>query len=166
MNTTSTQTVKYYNPSRNWRKIKPHLTNPRVVKTLHRDFRKYTWGRWRQEFPSLRGSVPLHFESCDWHCEHRGRKPAYWDYVKHAACHWLVNFNPELAKLVMPERKWRILTSDEHSTVYDGKHTLFDLNFLALGVPAEECFSMANVKQLPPGKQLKVYLADHYTKEL
>ena len=31
------------------------------------------------------------------------------------ACHWLVNFNLTLAQLVIPERKWRIVTGD-HST--------------------------------------------------
>ena len=40
--------------------------------------------------------------------------------MKHAACHWLVNFALELAQLVEPDRKWRIITSDKHSTVWDG----------------------------------------------
>jgi hypothetical protein len=57
-------------------------------------------------------------------------------YVKHAACHWLVNFALELAQHVEPNRAWRIITSQEHSTVWDGKDTLFDFNFLALGVTA------------------------------
>ncbi len=51
--------------------------------------------------------------SCDWGWDRRGRPPKYWDYVKHGACHWLVNFNLELANLAKPKRIWRILMSDK-----------------------------------------------------
>ena len=62
-----------------------------------------------------------------------------------------------------PERPWRIITSDDHSSVWDGKHTLFDLNFLALGISPQECFELAHDRELPPGRFLKVYYAKHYT---
>jgi hypothetical protein len=42
----------------------------------------------------------------------------------------------KLAMQVEPNRIWHIVTSDEHSTVWDGKKTLSDMNFLALGVTA------------------------------
>lgn len=47
------------------------------------------------------------------------------------------------------------MTSEKHSTVWDGKETLFDFNFLALGVPPDECFAMANERHLAPGKQYR-----------
>src|SRR5215831_6565898 len=87
--------MRYYDLSKNWRKVRPHLNNPKVVETLHRDFNRYTYGRWRQKFPSDLDQYPFDFESCGWWCEHRGRRPQYWKYCKHAACHWLVNFNLE-----------------------------------------------------------------------
>ena len=80
--------IKYYDLSKNWRKVRPHLDNPRVAETLVRDFNKYTYGRWRQRFTA--GRYPCEFESCDWRFERRGRPPHFWRYVKHAACHWLV----------------------------------------------------------------------------
>jgi hypothetical protein len=61
----------------------------------------------------------------------------------YGACHWLVNFNLKLAMLVEPEKPWRIVTSDKHSTVWDGAHTLFEFNFLAFGIPAQECIDLA-----------------------
>ena len=67
-------------------------------------------------------------------------------------CHWLVNFNLRLAMLTEPERLWRIITSGKHSSVWDGEHTLFDLNFLALGIPPDECFEMAYETELPVGR--------------
>jgi len=42
--------IKYYDLSKNWRKVRPHLDNPRVAETLVRDFNKFTYGRWRQRF--------------------------------------------------------------------------------------------------------------------
>jgi hypothetical protein len=52
----------------------------------------------------------------------------------------VVNFNLKLAQLVAPDRPWRIVTSHNHSTVWDGDSTLFDLNGLALINDADECF--------------------------
>ena len=67
----------------------------------------------------------------------------------------MVNFALELAQLVEPNRKWRIITSDKHSTVYDGKDTLFDFNFLALGISPKECFELAYKRELKPGQHEK-----------
>jgi hypothetical protein len=48
----------------------------------------------------------------------------------------------------------RILTSEEHSTVWDGKDTLFEFNYLALGISAKECFARANGEELLLGEYL------------
>jgi hypothetical protein len=157
--------MRYYDLSKNWRKVRPHLNNPKVVETLHRDFNRYTYGRWRQKFPSDRDQYPFDFESCGWWCEHRERRPQYWKYCKHAACHWLVNFNLELAQLVLPKKPWRIITSVKHSTVWDGDDTLFDFNFQAMGIPPDECFQDANKKMKKPGQHIVCHFAQHYTKE-
>jgi hypothetical protein len=154
---------KYYDLKKKWRKVKPHLGDKRLNDILVRDFNKYTVGRWGKEFAS--GQYPTEFESCERQSSHRGRKPAFWKYTKHAACHWLVNFTLRLAMLVEPDQKWRIITSQKHSTVWNGDDTLFDFNFQALGIGPNECFQLANVKELRPGKYMRVYFAAHYTKE-
>src|SRR5690242_8047256 len=105
--------LRYYDLARNWTgKVEPHLSDPEVSSALMRDFNKFTWGRWRKKFEP--GMVPRDFESCDWWVGHRGPEPRYWRYVKHAACHWAVNFSLRLAERVLPRRPWRILTSDRH----------------------------------------------------
>jgi hypothetical protein len=86
-------------------------------------------------------------------------------YVKHFAGHWLVNFNLRLVTLAEPNRPWRIMTSDAHSTVWDGQLTVFDLTALALGVPPLECFMAANDRELRPGKSIRVYYARSYKDE-
>jgi hypothetical protein len=156
--------LRYYNFRRQWTKrIVPHLADEKLNAILVRDFNKYTYGRWRERFKP--GDLPCQFESCGWHLDRRPPHPRFWDYVKHAACHWLVNFNLGLATLAEPERPWRIITSDRHSSVWDGRVTLFDLNFSALGVSPQECFTLAYDRDLPPGRLLKVNYARHYTKE-
>jgi hypothetical protein len=168
---TTTRRMQYYPIQKNWgRRIKPHLVDPEFNRILVMDFNKFTYGRWREEFKP--GMLPEQFESCDWRiCRDDGRRgpdPEYWRYVKHSACHWLVNPALRLAMLSVPNREWRIVTSQKHSTVWDGDRTLFDLQFSALGVKPDEAFESARNyrgKVLPPGAYLEVYMADHYSKE-
>jgi hypothetical protein len=65
---------------------------------------------------------------------HKVPLPRYWQHVKHAACHWLINFNLGLAMSVPPKEPWRIHTSDAHSTLWNGDDVLFDMNASALRV--------------------------------
>ena len=150
---------RYYNPIKNWHRIRPHL--PDVEDVLVRDFNKFTWGRWRKKFQP--GQLPHEFESCDWWADHRGRFPAYWHYVKHAACHWLVNHNLELAQRVRPQDQWRIVSSQRHSTVYNGHGLLFDLNFCAFRISPREAYELARKQGvvLAPGEHLPVDFAEH-----
>jgi hypothetical protein len=68
-----------------------------------------------------------------------------------------------LAVLTEPNRMWRIISSSDHSTVWDGDETLFDLNFQAMGISPDECFRNAFKRQLKPGRYLRVNFAQHYT---
>ena len=161
--------MQYYAVQRNWRKIKRHLDNEEVNAILERDFSKFarghmrfnpetrTWARLRGRFS--RGMYPCEFENCDWRfedrSERRGPQPAYWRYVCWGASHWLVNYNLKLAQLVEPNREWRVLTG-MHSTVWDGEHTLFDLNYQALGIDPADCFLRSCDEELPPGEQIRV----------
>lgn len=156
--------MKYYPIQKKWAKIKPLIQNKEVQDILVDNFNKFTYGRWEQRFKH--GMKPHEFESCDWWChDRRGRMPEYWNYVKHAACHWLVNFNLKLAQLVEPNKEWQILTSNKHSTVWDGNDTLFDFNFSALGVDPQEAFDMAyeDGHLIEIGKTIKIHFAEHYS---
>lgn len=155
----------YYDPVRNWRRIEQHLSA--VEPVLVHDFNRFTWGTWRRKFEA--GMYPDQFESCDWRIDRRGRWPRYWKYVKHAACHWLVNHNLELAQAVQPDFEWRILTSVRHSTVYNGHGMLFDLNFCALQISPRDAYRLARNggrgKILKPGQHLIVHYAEHWRRE-
>jgi hypothetical protein len=155
--------VKYYDLKKNWRHVKPHLVDKKLNDILVKDFNKLTFGRWGKKFEL--GNLPFNFESCDWYIDYRGRRPAFWSYVKHSACHWLVNFNLRLAMLVEPKKQWRIIRSKGHSSVWDGDDTLFDFNFQAFGIDPNECFDLAFDKELKPGKYRPVHFASHYSVE-
>jgi len=142
--------MEYFDAKKNWPKITPHLKDKELNDILVSDFNKYTYGNWSEKFTY--GQFPCDFENFDWFLFHRGRRPAFWKYVKWAACHWLVNFNLRLAMLVKPNESWRILTSSKHSTVWNGGNLLFDFNFQALGVDPDECFELAYDEELAPGE--------------
>jgi hypothetical protein len=148
--------VQYYDLKKNWRKVRPHIANPEVEKIFVRDINRFTY-RWRDEFKPQ--YLPFKWWS-------HGRQPEFWNYTKHAACHWLVNFSLRLAQLVEPDHEWRIITSPQHSTVWDGKHVLFEFNFQAMAVPATECFELAYKNELKPGDFLKIHCAEYYWMEI
>jgi hypothetical protein len=143
--------VRYFPIREKWRRIRPHLANPDLQRVLARDMAKFS--------PRFRpGMKPFEVDGCDWRFFdgegnlRRGRAPAFWDYSVHSACHWVVNFNLRLAELVEPRRPWRIVTTQKHSTVWDGAETLFDINFLALGVDPDEAWKLAS----EGGRKLKI----------
>ena len=156
--------MKYYDLKKHWRRVRPHLADKKLNNILVRDFNKFTFGRWGRNF--THDDLPSDFEFCDWRHGKRGRPPAFWSYTSHLACHWLVNFNLRLAMLVMPDKPWRIVTSAEHSTVWDGNDLIFDFNFQAFGIDPNECFDSAYHRELPPGEYRRLYWPEHYTKEL
>ena len=156
--------IEYFDIQKNWRNLRPHVESDEAQDILVRDFNMFTFGRWKIKFK--KGMLPTDFELCDWQEHHRGPRPEYWQYTKYSACHWLVNFNLIVALRTIPHKQWRILTSEEHSTVWDGKGLLFDFNLQAMGVPAEESFALANEEELRPGQQLEVDFANHWRDEL
>jgi hypothetical protein len=56
--------------------------------------------------------------------------------------------------LAEPRREWRVITSDEHSAVWDGKHTLLDFEFSEEGFSPETCFWSAYDDEPDPGEYL------------
>ena len=155
--------IKYYPFTNKWHRIRPHLKNSEFRDILDRDFNMYTMGHWGETFGP--GQFPGDFETCDMSvfAGQSRRLPPYFKLVKGHACHWLVNSYLKLAELAEPDRPWRILTSATHSTVWDGKTTLFDMIYCAFGEPPQHSFWDAYGRELKPGRQIKVYLAEHYT---
>ncbi len=135
---------KHYGFQRRWRRVRPHLYDAHAVRILERDLGRFVEGKFGKYGHKFKPSdLPTKHDNCDWRCSRRGRPAKWWDWSCHGACHWLVNFNRRLAELAEPRRSWLIVSSDEHSTVWDGRETLFDINMEAFGVSADEVWEMA-----------------------
>jgi hypothetical protein len=159
-----THRIRYYDLKKNWtKKIEPNLNDKELNDILVEDMNIHTTSCWDKPF--VHGDYPCKYDPSDWRHLRRGRLLRYWKYVMYSACHWLVNFNLKLAMLAEPKRDWRIVTSNEHSTVWDGELTLFEMNFLALEIPAQECFDLAfeNGRILRPGKFRRTNPTSHWT---
>lgn len=92
---------------------------------------------------NFEAKAPSDFDFCDWRYGKPGRKPAYWDFACHGACHWLAPLNIWVAMQTEPNTPWQIVRSEVHSTVWDGKDRLWDLNYLARDIPANEAWQLA-----------------------
>ena len=90
--------------------------------------------------------TPRDYDSVNWryHLEDGKKEPEFWKYVCHGACHWLINLNLFVAQQYDRTKGWRIVSGKKHSTVWDGKDTLFDANFLALRVSADKAYELAD----------------------
>jgi hypothetical protein len=143
--------MRYYPIQKQWRKLKPIYGSIMAAAIWHPEMEAFAANRARSNgypfkseawTPELR---PWHYDSCDWRWDHGrpGPNPSFWDYTCHSACHWTCSLHLWVAKHVQPDLPWRIVTSDRHSTVWDGAETLWDGNFLALGVPADEAWELA-----------------------
>ena len=145
---------RYYPLARNWTKIiKPVFESAEAQAILFRDYKKYIKGKQhnlnkmygdngedtRVSWNYKKKDMPRDWDSVDWRYDRVGRPPAYDQYVCWGGCHWVVNTLLYTACEVYPETDWRIITSDMHSTVWDGGHLFFDLNYMALKLSSEEC---------------------------
>lgn len=154
--------MKYYPIQNRWQKLKHFYLSSEAAEIWFPEMEAFQESKCEDNnFPfrpkeftnDLR---PRDYDGCDWRLGHRGRQPHYWDFVCHAACHWVVSLHLWVAEQAEPDRDWRIVSANTHSTVWDGEDTLFDGNFLALGVDADEAWELASKQKdsriLPVGE--------------
>ncbi len=143
--------MQYFPIQKRWRRLRPIYEHDAVTATWYDDLCAYLCQKaeeygFKPSYPKLTSELkPKDFDSVDWRSNRtkRGRRPAYWDYVVHSACHWVVSMHLHVAKIAYPKIPWRIVTSDKHSTVWDGDETLWDGNFMALGISADNAWELA-----------------------
>lgn len=98
----------------------------------------------------------------DWRCG-TSRPPEWWNYACGKACHWVADLALFVAQAGLKREQWRIVTSQKHSTVWNGdceNPVVFDLNFSALGIPPSEAllFAARRGRELKVGEYLKGHL--------
>jgi hypothetical protein len=159
--------IKYYDLKKHWtKKIMPFLGDSELNSVLVRDLNKYTIGWCAQPFGP--DQYPADIENGDWGFGDHGPRPRYWRYVKFGTCHWIANFALRLATLVDPLQQWQIVSSERHTTVWDGFDTLFEFNHQAMGMDAPTSFYLASTdgEYFLPHCDYEPGFAPHYTFEL
>ena len=154
--------LSYFPVQKHWRKLGP-IFNSKEAEAIWRpnmvEYLKQRAADHNFKYVARQVASPSECDSCDWRCDHRGRMPAYWDFVCHSACHWLVDMCLHVAMKAYPQVPWRIVSSRQHSTVWNGdikNPVLFDVNFLALDVPVKEAWDLAiKGRVLKPGRILR-----------
>lgn len=153
--------LSYVDVNKHWRKLGPIAKSQSARRIWLRDMLEYCamWKLLRRELkwtqmPGIHRRdrdflrdprCPSVFdEDMFWRWDVPQPRPKFLDYVCKGASHWLVNLNLFLASSSMPQHAWRIITSTEHSTVWNGEDLLFDMNSLAMGVPVEEAWKLAH----------------------
>ena len=141
----SIENIKRYFPiSKHWKKLKPIYFSPEVKETTIIEMncnRKNKAKIHNFNFNFKEDLVfhpPIYYDSCDWRFNRKGRPPSFDEWICHGACHWIANINAEVAMKAFPNKEWRVINSEFHSTVWDGKETIYDTNFLGLGIPIKE----------------------------
>ena len=74
---------------------------------------------------------PVDYDSSDWRCDVEDA-PWWYTYVCLGNCHAMARLSLIVMKQVEPEVDWQIVSSDEHSTCWDGGHRIFDMNYMAI----------------------------------
>jgi len=162
------ENAEYVNITAKWQRLKPAFQSKEardIWEPCLREFSQseaFERGReYRVDFYEGKNARPCWHDG-DWRFGHGRRIPEWWDYACGKACHWIVDLALFVAQSKLKSEEWRIVSSQKHSTVWNGdceNPLLFDINFLALGVPAKEALSLAATgRELKVGKYLKAYL--------
>lgn len=151
--------IRFYDIGTQWNKLRPIFRAPET-----RDVWFYEMCLW-YHYPMCSESLletfdtihqdkryPRCFTDCEWR-KAQGEEPEWFNWACENACHYLVSLNLFVAQTIAPKRKWRIVSSDLHSTVWDGETTLFDINAYCFKEDIVETWELATAEntQLEPG---------------
>lgn len=157
----------YFPIQARWGKLGPIFKSEESTRLWRANLREYSEQRYADyklsyKYDPKRYSLPKHHDHCDWRFDRRrpGPMPAFWDFACHSACHWVVDMALYVARSAYGKVPWRVVSSQKHSTVWDGDEAhpvLFDINFLALGISAPEALKLATTRGriLKPGRYLR-----------
>jgi hypothetical protein len=147
--------MRYYDFNENWSKLEPFVNHPNVREAIESNYNMYLLSGYGVPLGDMTLEQVYEFKlrteyGDNWKSEsvdvREGERQPWWILSCPHSCHWSVNVGLELAKLAEPDRPWRILNGKKHSTVWDGKETLFDLFYAISGVDPDECYTSATTE--------------------
>jgi hypothetical protein len=144
--------IRFYDIQANWRRLRDLFYSKYNLYDLYirmESFEKLRKEEYGYEYKPREFTLdlrPVFYDYYSWRSRRnkRGRMPAFWDFACQSACHWVNAWAMEcICSEMYTEFRWRLVTSDKHTTIWDGDKTLFDINFLALGISPEEAWELA-----------------------
>lgn len=161
------QRTRYFPIQKHWRELGPIFKN----QDAERIWRPCLWeyyvddrseGGYEIKRREEEAKSPSWYDGGDWNLCRREPFPDFWEFVCVRACHWVADLALYVAKTSRPKVPWRILHCQKHTTVWNGctvKPILFDLNWHAVGIPAQEAIKTASKgRELKPHQYFKPYL--------
>jgi len=140
--------MKYYSAQKHWRKLKPIFELDEIHAIMQLQMKRYqkikeaAFGRpWNNRSRLL----PKDYDCSDWRCNHRGRRPAYWDWICYEACHWMAPVYLLVIRRALPGWSWSMLSGPSHTTIFCGDY-IFDPQYEALGLTANTALKQAKKK--------------------
>lgn len=145
---------RYYPINHHWeKKIKPVFESEKVQALMSFEFKVYLYivreytntirdsrGLERVDWTYSDNCKPRDWDLNDWRSDRQTRTTAFDEYVCSHASNWIANTLLYTAKTALPDVDWCIVESKTHTTVWDGKYTFFDMNYLAMGYSPRDCF--------------------------
>ena len=160
--------MKLYDIQKNWNKIKPIIETDECKQIWFRDLVisckrraiEHNYEHHERNYEDY--ERPMEFDTGDWRFWVQGRPPRYLEYVVQGRCHWVVNMNLYVAMRLMPEKPWRIVAGEDHSTVWYGEDMVFDINYFITGPDIsgwwDKLFNDPDTHILKPSEYLKLYV--------
>lgn len=131
--------LKYFDVSKHWNKLNPIYESNEIKEFVLLQLNEYLEVKAEDDGytfkPLTEFEYPYLYNMDCWICNGRKRRLKYFNWVLHRACHYMAPVNLEVIAEAFPNKEWRLVNSDFHSTVWDGERTVYDLNYKALGVP-------------------------------
>src|SRR3954465_1903387 len=96
----------YYPIQKRWSKIGPIFHSKECEKVWRSNMVEYLEQRASEngyKYVARSFAFPSDCDSCDWRYNRKGKHPAYFNFVCHSACHWLVDMCLFVAMKVHPE---------------------------------------------------------------
>ncbi|QNI53382.1 hypothetical protein SynBIOSE41_00850 [Synechococcus sp. BIOS-E4-1] len=145
---------KIINPLLFARKLNKLLRSERVRREVHRAclafdavkrwecLENYNFDRYvepRRPLKDEKYLLPWQVVTMDWDCFlPPGRRPNYHQFVMAAGCHWRAGYDLMLARELMPEHDWVVVSAEKHTMVMAPEAQLiWDMSFYAMGVDAQ-----------------------------
>jgi hypothetical protein len=157
---------EYFDHRKHWRKLQPIFESDEIKDVSNREMNSFKLADYHpgnRVYRTFR--YPEEYDYGDWRFwRGRGRPANYLKWVCAGSCHWSAVVNLHVLKIYQPEIPWQLVTSRDHSTVWDGNKLIFDMQYYALTVPIDELVAIVNSsknrKIYPPGLILNHFPED------